>query len=293
MQLENNTAKSFFEKWDNNKGLAFEQTLNESSDIFQWIATRNEVEGAQGWTQLLKNRRKILDAGCGNGRVTALLRKFAPVEAVVTGIDLTASEIAKQNFEGVDNMRFFARNLREPIEGIGTFDFIYCQEVLHHTGDAKESFDNLVKILEPNGEIAIYVYKQKAPIREYTDDFVREKIKGLSYEDSMKACRQITELGKALHDLKVKIQIPQVDILGIEAGEYDLQRFIYHHFAKIFWNDEFKFEDNAVINYDWYHPQDCTRHTLDEVSTWFESNNLKIVQHCVDHYGITMRGLKS
>ena len=174
--------------------------------------------------------------------------------------------------------RFFARNLREPIEGIGTFDFIYCQEVLHHTGDAKESFDNLVKILEPNGEIAIYVYKQKAPIREYTDDFVREKIKGLSYEDSMKACRQITELGKALHDLKVKIQIPQVDILGIEAGEYDLQRFIYHHFAKIFWNDEFKFEDNAVINYDWYHPQDCTRHTLDEVSTWFESNNLKIVQ---------------
>ncbi|MBL0192371.1 MAG: class I SAM-dependent methyltransferase [Saprospiraceae bacterium] len=35
----------------------------------------------------------MLDAGCGNGRVTALLRKFAPVEAVVTGIDLTASEI--------------------------------------------------------------------------------------------------------------------------------------------------------------------------------------------------------
>jgi hypothetical protein len=27
-------------------------------------------------------------------------------------------------------------------------------------------------------------------------------------------------------------------VLGIDEGEYDVQRLIYHHFMKWFWNDE-------------------------------------------------------
>jgi hypothetical protein len=106
----------------------------------------------------------------------------------------------------------------------------------------------------------------------------------------MNYCRQITELGKTLSQQNIKLQIPAVDILEIEKGEYDLQRFVYHFFAKMFWNDEFNFEDNAVINYDWYHPQNCTRHTIEEVRDWFTQNNLTIVHEFVDHYGITVSG---
>jgi len=189
-----------------------------------------------------------------------------------------------------ENVHFEKRNLQDDLSSLGKFDFIYCQEVLHHTGNARKGFSNLVNILDKDGEIAIYVYKQKAPVREFVDDYVRDKIAGMDYETAMKQCRQITELGKALTDQNVKLKIPAVDILEIPAGEYDLQRFIYHFFSKIFWNTEFNFEDNAVINYDWYHPQDCTRHTIEEVREWFKENNLTINHEFVDFYGITIKG---
>ena len=103
---------------------------------------------------------------------------------------------------------------------------------------------------------------------------------------------QITELGKVLSELKVDVNIPAVDILGIEAGNYDIQRFLYHFFAKCFWNPDMDFQANAAINYDWYHPTLCTRHTLEEIENWFETAALSIKHRHVDPYGITVRGVR-
>ncbi len=292
--VQTNTAKSFSDKWHKNESLAFDNTLNPSSDIFNWIIKRNGFQTADEWSAFLQDKKRILDAGCGNGRVTALLRTYSNADTTqVVGIDLTAADVAEKNLAHYPNVAFQQKNLLEDLTDLGKFDFIYCQEVLHHTGDARKGFDNLVEILEEGGEIAIYVYKKKAPVREFVDDFIREKIAGMDYESAMNHCRQITELGKALAEQNVKLQIPGVDLLEIPAGEYDLQRFVYHFFAKIFWNNEFNFEDNAVINYDWYHPQDCTRHTLEEVREWFEQNGLTVTHACQDFYGVTMRGQKA
>ncbi len=288
---DNNTAKSFSDKWHKNAGLAFDNTLNPESDIFKWITQRNGFANGEALKQYLKTKKRILDAGCGNGRVTALLRTHSnPDTTEVVGIDLTAADVAAKNLEGYKNVNFYTKNLQDDLSELGKFDYIYCQEVLHHTGNARKGFDNLVQLLEKDGEIAIYVYKQKAPAREFVDDYVREKIAGMDYETAMAQCNQITELGKALSDQNIKLQIPAVDVLQIPAGEYDLQRFIYHFFAKIFWNNEFNFKDNAVINYDWYHPQDCTRHTIEEVREWFTQNGLTITHEFVDFYGITVNG---
>jgi SAM-dependent methyltransferase len=291
---QNNTATSFSEKWHKNESLALKQTLNPNSDIFKWITTRNGFADGDALRVYLSTKRRVLDGGCGNGRVTILLREYSDVnQTQVVGIDLTAADVAEKNLAQYKNVTFFQKNLLDNLTDIGTFDFIYCQEVLHHTGDAQKGFNNLVEILDKNGEIAIYVYKKKAPIREFVDDYIRNRIVNLSYEDAMAHCRQLTSLGKQLSEMDLKVQIPQIDILEISAGEYDLQRFIYHFFAKFFWNPEFSFEDNAVINYDWYHPQDCTRHTITEVKSWFDEAGLEIVQECEDFYGITMRGKKN
>ena len=175
---------------------------------------------------------------------------------------------------------------------MGLFDFIYCQEVLHHTSNPRQAFTNLVNLLSKDGEIAIYVYLKKAPIREYVDDFIREKIADYPYEQALKICEQITELGKTLSNLNIKINVPDVEILEIKSGEYDLQRFIYHFFMKCFWNNELSFNDNSVINYDWYHPQLCSRHTLEEIQNWFKEEGLNITHEHQDFYGITIRGKK-
>ncbi len=181
----------------------------------------------------------------------------------------------------------------QDLSDLGKFDFIYCQEVLHHTEIPSKAFHNLCEILTDKGEIAIYVYKKKAPIREYVDDYIRHKIAHLDYEDAIKVCDQITEFGKYISNMAISITVPRIDILEIEEGTYDLQRFIYHFFMKCFWNNELSFESNSVINYDWYHPQLCSRHTIDEIRNWFKNEKLSIEYEFVDYYGITMRGRKS
>jgi len=287
------TETSFRDKWENNQDLAFSETLREGSDIQTWILNRNGFKNCEDLKNFLLPKSRILDAGCGNGRVTALIGKLCADKTKVVGIDLVAAKIAEKNNAECGpaaQTEFYARDLMQNLDDLGTFDFIYCQEVLHHTADPIRSFQNLCRLLTPDGEIAIYVYKKKAPSREYVDDFVRQKISGLSYEGAMKVCEQITELGRALSNQNVKVDVPQVDILEIAAGKYDLQRFFYHFFAKCFWNDSLSFKENAAINYDWYHPQLCTRHTIEEIREWFVSENLKIVHEHVDFYGITVRG---
>lgn len=290
--MTTNTKKSFSDKWKNNPNAFLDITLDPASEIFQWILSRNGFHSIESLRDYLSKKRRILDGGCGSGRVSLLLRKYAPPATEIVGIDLTQSAIdaAKENLKAYPNVSFEVRDLLSDLTSLGKFDFIYSQEVLHHTSDPKRAFLNLVRLLAPQGEIAIYVYKVKAPIREFADDYVRNKIASLDYEHAMAACSDITRLGKVLSDAKVEITIPEVPILGIERGTYDLQRFIYHFFLKCFWNARQSFEENAVINYDWYHPELASRHTLEEVRGWFVEAGLAEVQYGVDPYGITMRG---
>ncbi len=293
MQDSDNTHKSFHDKWHKNPDLAFSETLRVGSDTFNWILNRNGFHSSGEFSNFLSDKKRILDAGCGNGRVTALLSEFAPKESQIVGIDFSSAPVAKENLKSIPNVSISAANLMENLEFLGKYDFIYCQEVLHHTENPYLSFSNLCEILEDDGEIAIYVYKQKAPIREFVDDHVRHKIAKKEYNEAMEICRQITILGQKLSELKVEINVPRIDILEIEAGNYDIQRFFYHFFMKCFWNDNFTFEENAVINYDWYHPQLCSRHTLPEILNWFKSQDLVVTHQFVDFYGITVRGKKN
>ncbi len=288
----NNTETSFRDKWERNENLAFAETLRENSDIQNWILNRNGWKSSHDLKAFLLKMSNVLDAGCGNGRVTALLSRFAREDASVVGLDLAAWRVAQENLKAYTNVVIHAGNLMENNSALGKFDFIYCQEVLHHTDNPEKCFQNLVlNNLSKGGCIAIYVYRKKAPIREFSDDLVREQISQLPYDEAMKFCDQITSLGKTLSDLNLKIQVPAVDALKIEAGEYDIQRFFYHYFMKCFWNNVFSFHDNSVINYDWFHPENCARYEPAEIRTWFAGAGLKVSHEFVDPYGITMHGI--
>jgi len=288
--MSDQTAKSFKNKWENNVDAFWKETLSEDSDTQRWILDRNGFNSLEAFAAYLADRKRILDAGCGNGRVTALLRKLAAANSEIVGIDLVAADVAKKNFASVPAVHIESRDLLGDLSGLGLFDFIYCQEVLHHTDNPARAFENLRNLLAPQGEIAIYVYKQKAPAREFVDDYVRGKIANLSYDEAMIQCREITELGRVLFESGLKVHVPRVTSLGIEEGEYEVQRFIYHFFAKCYWNPNITYEENVLVNYDWYHPQVATRHTLSEVEGWFNLSGLEIIHRKVDHYGITIRG---
>lgn len=285
------TRRSFREKWANSTDAALRNTMTPGSVLQNWILNRNGFSVLDDLAAYLKDKKRVLDAGCGNGRVTALLASVTDSEVV--GIDLNSAEVAAGNLSGLPHVSVHEKDLLGDVSDLGLFDFIYCQEVLHHTADPKASFLNLTSILAPDGEIAIYVYRIKAPIREYTDDHVREKIKDLPFEAAMEESRRLTELGRILSALPGEITVPDVPSLGIRAGTYTPQRFIYHHFAKLFWNDELSEQENVVINYDWYHPETCSRHTMAEVEGWYHQAGLEIVHRFEDEYGITMRGRRT
>lgn len=289
----NNTERSFKDKWTKNPELVFKETLNPDSDFSKWILGRNGFANIAELKKFLSDKKRILDGGCGNGRITALLRESTnPDDTEIVGIDLVSADVARANLSCYKNIKIYQKNLLDDLSDLDRFDYIYSQEVLHHTGDAEKAFLNLSKLLNDKGVIAIYVYKKKGPLREFADEYIREKIVSLEYPDAMKVCDQITEFGKQLSEYKIKIKVPAVDILEIPEGEYDLQRFIYNFIMKCYWNPECSFQANSVINYDWYHPQNCTKHTVEEVRRWFEKAGLKIMHECVDYYGITVSGAK-
>ena len=292
--MSDNTERSFRDKWEQNKRLAFAETIDEGCEINQWILTRNGFASNADLKTYLGGKTRILDAGCGNGRVTALLRTCSSVEKTqIVAVDLVAADVARRNLSQYRNIEVQEANLLGDLSGLGKFDFIYCQEVLHHTTDPQRAFRNLCSLLSPGGEIAVYLYKQKGPVREFVDEYVHKKIANLPYPEAMKICEQLTVLGKVLSGFKTTVEIPDVEILGITSGRYDIQRFVYHFFCKCFWNPSLSFKENAAINYDWYHPDMASRHTPEEIRGWFSDVGLTVVHEYVDHYGITVRGRRS
>ena len=292
MSSQDQTANSFKQKWTNANNFFLDTTTSDSSDINRWILNRNGFDNTDEFSSWIGSKTRILDAGCGIGRVSLLISKFLNQESSLVGIDLVAHEIAAKNLEGVPRCSFLFGDLLGDLNSLGTFDLIYCQEVLHHTSNPRMAFRNLVTLLSPGGEIAIYVYKKKAVLREYSDDFIREQISNLTYEESRTVIGEITNFAKEMSKLENKISIPALRVLGIKEQSLTLQRFIYNNVFKNFWSDELSYEENFSINFDWYHPDLCSRHTLEEVTNWFMEENLLLLHTKEDDFGITARGLR-
>lgn len=294
MEDSDQTRYSFGEKWRSSSTYQAGGIKGFDSDTLQWIISRNGFNSLEAFGEHLRSFSSILDAGCGNGRVLGLMADLTEGHTKLYGLDFAAADIARTNLgERVEEIHDADLTDEDSLSGVSPVEFIYCQEVLHHTSSPEGSFRNLVRLLLPGGELAVYVYKRKAPVREFTDDLVRSKIEGMSSKEAMVHAAEFSELGKVLSALNVEFDAPAVTSLEIPAGRYSVQRFLYHFFVKCYWNPELSAEHNNMINYDWYHPSLCSRHTLEEVEGWFDSSGLRVIHSHVDEYGITVRGTKA
>jgi hypothetical protein len=105
--------------------------------------------------------------------------------------------------------------------------------------------------------------------------------------------RPLTRLGEALAKLQAEVDVPEdIPYLGIKAGRYNVQRLLYWHFAKMFWNESLSFEENNHVNFDWYHPRYAHRQTEADVRRWCAEANLSITHFDVEESGFTVRAIK-
>ena len=134
-----------------------------------------------------------------------------------------------------------------------------------------------------------YVYRKKAAIREFTDDYIREKTKDLTDEEAWEALEPLTKLGVSLGKINVQIEIQDdIPFLGIKKGKMDLQRFFYWNICKLFYRPEIDIEVMNHINFDWFRPLNCHRHTKEEVIAFCNNSSLQIENIHVEDSGITV-----
>ena len=108
--------------------------------------------------------KKILDAGCGNGRFAYYAAKYG---AEVWAIDLgQAVEVARRNTQS-RNVHVVQADLHNPPFALESFDFIYSIGVLHHLPNPEAAFQNLLRFLKPGGVVQIYLYwkPEQRPIK--------------------------------------------------------------------------------------------------------------------------------
>ncbi len=259
------TVKSFGQKWDKHRYYR----AHTAPFYTEWYLSRYALGDVDGLKQFLADKQFILDAGTGAGRDAANFAAHGQgtVFAVDTSWAALTNFRAQEAAAKVNLVHADVNRLPFPDE---FFDFINCDQVIHHTPDPPVTFANLKKKLKKGGEVTCYVYAKKAAIREWVDDYVRERIAHLSFEEALTAMSGITKLGQALANLKATIELDEdIEVLGIKKGTYDVQRFIHWNVMKCFWNDDFDFFTNNVVNVDWYHPLYCFRYTPEEFRAWF------------------------
>ena len=238
----------------------------------------------------------FLDAGCGSGFSAFLLfdRHLTGAQRYV-GVDVSSAvAVGKERAaeRGVD-AAFVQADLATLPMPDACVDIVFSEGVLHHTDDPAVSLRSLVRILKPGGTALFYVYRKKAPIREFTDDHIRAQISHLDPDDAWEKLIPLTRLGKQLGDLKVTLDLPEdIDVIGVKKGEIDLQRLFYYYIFKCFYRPDMDPQEMNHINFDWFMPLNCHRMTVEEVRAMCVAAGLTVDRLHEDGSGITVAATK-
>jgi len=266
--------KDFMEKWLIKKYLAGDRKL-----LDKW----------------LRPGTKLLDAGCGSCFSSLLLFGKKLNDVNYLGVDISkAVDIAKARFKAKRLRGEFLQVdlMHLPFSG-STFDLIFSEGVLHHTDFPEKTFKFLVRLLNPGGRFLFYIYRKKGPIREFTDDYIRNYLKDFNDENAWKQLMPLSKLGKALGDLKIMIDVPEsIACLGIPKGKIELHKLFYWYFFKAFYRPNFNIGEMNHINFDWYRPLNCYRFTPEQIKEWCRKGGLAIRRLHVEEAGISGVAIK-
>jgi trans-aconitate 2-methyltransferase len=120
-------------------------------------ATYDRVSDTQArWASVVIERiegspERILDAGCGTGRVTELLlERFG--DASVIAVDGSAAMVEQATARLDGRAEVLHRNLTEPL-GIEPVDAVFSNAVFHWIDDHPKLFASLAAVLHPGGQL--------------------------------------------------------------------------------------------------------------------------------------------
>lgn len=269
------TNLCFSEKWT--KVSTSEGEL-ESMENFQksWFLSLYGFHDEKDLASYLSKKKYIVDAGCGLGYKTAWLASLAP-DSLVIGVDYSeAAVLAAKKYSHLSNCLFVQGDIANTGFRSNSIDFLLCDQVIMHTENPELTFKHLSEVTKSGGEFACYVYAKKALPRELLDDYFREETHNIKSDDLWKMSEQLTKLGQLLSELNQTIEVPDIPLLGIKGGKYDIQRFIYWNFLKCFYRPDWTTGMCDSTNFDWYSPSNAKRFNESEFKDLITANNLNV-----------------
>ncbi len=282
--------KSFADKWSRVSNYGYKKET--AAFTKKWFFERyNWYKSEKDFRHFLNDKKNILDAGCGLGYLLRWIRILTGRDDShnIVGFDISDSvfEAAKKNQNGIC---FIQADIMNPPFKKNFFDYIVSDGVLHHTPSTKKALGSLLRLLKPSGVIEFYIYRKKNPIREFCDDYIRKYTTCMTENECWNFCKSLTELARQTSALKSRVQIRRtIPILEIEKGVYTFHELLYYFFIKMFWNKNFSFAENNLVNFDWYHPRYAHRHTREEVYSWAKEFNAKIEKINIIKSGLAVR----
>jgi ubiquinone/menaquinone biosynthesis C-methylase UbiE len=100
--------------------------------------------------------RRVLDAGCGNGRYLRFLLKRCDHDATLVGCDLCGKmlERARDRLKS-DRPHLLSADITRLPYADATFDAAVCGWVLEHLPDLRQGLGELARVLQPNGKLLV------------------------------------------------------------------------------------------------------------------------------------------
>jgi SAM-dependent methyltransferase/uncharacterized protein YbaR (Trm112 family) len=157
-QRGSHVAKSFGFEWQTHHQGGFEKTtvfgrkLDEQVKyFFEGLAiSEKDIAG-----------KRILDAGCGSGVLTTeIARRYPTAEVVGMDINPAIAEVYR-NGARLPNLHVVQASILEPPFAPGSFDLLWSNGVIHHTGNTRRAFDGLTTLVKSGGRAYFWVYEKK------------------------------------------------------------------------------------------------------------------------------------
>ncbi len=120
-----------------------------------WKADQAVFAGVRRYEQIARliaqvNPGRILDVGCGDGRLARAIKRHCP-GAIVRGCDV--SEAALARCEGIDRRYAVDLNRERLPEPDGCFDAVIASEVIEHLVDPDAVVPELARVLRAGGTL--------------------------------------------------------------------------------------------------------------------------------------------
>jgi ubiquinone/menaquinone biosynthesis C-methylase UbiE len=148
--LERQTGQLFSDLWHRYDDDAFKQSVL----LFEkrWRANGENPDFFKG--------RKCLDAGCGGGRYSIAMGMLGAEQVVgldvgVMGLDDARCRAASL---GLNQVSFKEGTVLELPFADGSFDFVCCSGVLHHTRSVERGLREINRVLRPGGSVYLLLY---------------------------------------------------------------------------------------------------------------------------------------